>query len=319
MNITITQLEYIVAVDTHRNFAKAAAHCFITQPTLSMQIKKLEQQLGILIFDRSKKPVKPTKLGSKVIAQARNSIQSLSRIHEIIRDSKGDIEGGLRLGIIPTLAPYLLPRFVTSLVSRYPKTQLIIEELLSEQILDKLSNDLLDIGIMVPPTGSNFNSLPLFREEFLLYFSKGHSLESKKEISIKDLDTKDLWLLKEGHCFRDQVEALCRKEFNHQAQRPIQFETGSLETLKNIIDQKMGYTLLPKLATLGWTATEKQRLRRFKGKKPVREVCLVYHSSFIKEGLIKALQHEILKSLPNDFNGDQQNRVVDWVPKLEKS
>ena len=151
MNITITQLEYIVAVDTHRNFAKAAAHCFITQPTLSMQIKKLEQQLGILIFDRSKKPVKPTKVGEKVIAQARNSIHSLSRIHEIIQDSKGDIEGGLRIGIIPTLAPYLLPRFVNSMVKNYPKTQLIIEELLSEQILERLDNDLLDIGIMVPP------------------------------------------------------------------------------------------------------------------------------------------------------------------------
>ena len=319
MNITITQLEYIVAVDTHRNFAKAAAHCFITQPTLSMQIKKLEQQLGILIFDRSKKPVKPTKVGEKVIAQARNSIHSLSRIHEIIQDSKGDIEGGLRIGIIPTLAPYLLPRFVNSMVKNYPKTQLIIEELLSEQILERLDNDLLDIGIMVPPAGNSFKSLQLFREEFLLYFSDNHRLQSQKEIAVKDLDTRDLWLLKEGHCFRDQVETLCRKEFSHQASRPIQFETGSLETLKNIIDHRLGFTLLPQLATLGWKASDKQRLRRFKGKKPVRLVSLVSHKSFMKEGLIKALQKEIISSLPAVIRDSTSERVIEWTPKKESA
>lgn len=315
MNITITQLEYIVAVDTHRNFAKAAAHCFITQPTLSMQIKKLEQQLGVLIFDRSKKPVKPTKVGEKVIAQARNSIHSLSRIQEIILDSKGDIEGGLRIGVIPTLAPYLLPRFVTSMVKHYPKTQLIIEELLSDQILERLDNDLLDIGIMVPPAGNSFKSLPLFQEEFLLYFSDNHKLQSEKEIAVKELDTRDMWLLKEGHCFRDQVESLCRKEFNHQVNRPIQFETGSLETLKNIIDHKLGFTLLPQLATLGWKAADKQRLRRFKGKKPVREVGLVFHKSFSKEGLIKALQNEIISNLPAGFRGNSSGKIIDWVQK----
>ena len=317
MNITITQLEYIVAVDTHRNFAKAAAHCFITQPTLSMQIKKLEQQLGILIFDRSKKPVKPTKLGEKVIAQARNSIQSLSRINEIIHDSKGDIDGGLRLGVIPTLAPYLLPRFVTSLVAHYPRTQLIIEELLSDQILDKLSNDLLDIGIMVAPADNSYKSIPLFKEEFLVYFSQNHRMKSKKEVTIKDLDTRDMWLLKEGHCFRDQVESLCRKEFNQNTNRPIQFQTGSLETLKNLIDQKLGFTLLPQLATIGWKPSDKQRLRRFKGEKPAREISLVFHSSFIKEGLIHALQSEIKSSLPTGFKNDSTVQIIDWVRKSQ--
>jgi len=317
MNITITQLEYIVAVDTHRNFAKAAAHCFITQPTLSMQIKKLEQQLGVLIFDRSKKPVKPTKVGEKVIAQARNSIHSLARIQEIIQDSKGDIEGGLRIGIIPTLAPYLLPGFVTSMVKNYPKTQLIIEELLSEQILERLNNDLLDIGIMVPPAGNRFKSLPLFQEEFLLYFSDSHRLQSQKEIVVKELDTRDLWLLKEGHCFRDQVETLCRKEFSQQVNRPIQFETGSLETLKNIIDHRLGFTLLPQLATLGWKTSDKQRLRRFDGKKPVRQVGLVFHKSFLKEGLIKALQKEIISSLPAVIRDSTSERVIEWTPKKE--
>jgi LysR family hydrogen peroxide-inducible transcriptional activator len=315
MNLTITQLEYIVAVDTHRNFAKAAAHCFITQPTLSMQIKKLEQQLGVLIFDRSKKPVMPTKLGVKVIDQARNSLHSLVKIQEIIKDGKGEIEGELRIGIIPTLAPYLLPRFIISFVDKYPKTQLILEELLSDQILDRLGKDLLDVAIMVPPQTNSVQSLPLFQEEFLLYFSTNHRLQVNQEIEMNNLDTSDMWLLKDGHCFRDQVATLCGKEFSHESTRSIQLESGSLETLKNIIDQKLGYTLLPEMATLGWRAEEKQRLRRFKGEKPVREVCLVMHRSFLKKGLINVLQQEILSSLPAEIREKSSDRVIKWIPE----
>ncbi len=316
MNLTITQLEYIVAVDTHRNFAKAAAHCFITQPTLSMQIKKLEQQLGVLIFDRSKKPVIPTKLGVKVIEQARNSIQSLVKIQEIIKDGKGVIEGDLRIGIIPTLAPYLLPRFLISFVDKYPNTQLILHELLSDQILDRLSKDLLDVGIMVPPEPSNYHSLPLFQEEFLLYFSTNHRLQVKDEIEINNLDISDMWLLKDGHCFRDQVATLCGQEFSQDSTRSIQLESGSLETLRNLIDQKLGYTLLPEMATIGWRKQEKQRLRRFKGDKPVRELCLVTHRSFLKKGLIKALQKEILSSLPVEISDKSSEHVIKWKPEL---
>lgn len=319
MNITITQLEYAVAVDTHRNFAKAAAHCFITQPTLSMQIKKLEEQLGILIFDRSKKPVMPTKVGEKVINQARNSLHSLTKIQEIIMDSKGEIEGELRIGVIPTLAPYLIPRFVTSFVEKFPKTQLILEELLSDQILVRLSKDLLDVGIMVPPISNAIKSLPLFQEEFLLYSSKSHKLLSRKEIDIRDVDTSDMWLLKDGHCFRDQVESICEKKINHDSSRSIQFESGSLETLKNIIDQKLGFTLLPEMATLGWNPSEQKRLRRFKGEKPVREISLVVHRSFMKEGLIKVLRKEIITCLPSQISGKTSRHVIKWMPEKSLS
>lgn len=315
MNLTITQLEYIVAVDTHRNFAKAATHCFITQPTLSMQIIKLEKQLGVLIFDRSKKPVMPTKLGAKVIDQARSSLHSLLKIQEIITDDKGEVEGELRIGIIPTIAPYLLPRFVTTLVDKYPNTQLILEELLSDQILDRLSKDMLDVGIMVAPQANGIQSLLLFQEEFLLYFSTDHRLRSQEEIEMKNLDTSDMWLLKDGHCFKDQVETLCGQEFNDQSTRSIQFESGSLETLKNIIDQNLGYTLLPEMATLGMGPEEKRRLRRFKGEKPVREVCLVMHRSFLKRGLISLLQQEILSSLPAEIRDKSSRHVIKWIPE----
>jgi LysR family hydrogen peroxide-inducible transcriptional activator len=200
-------------------------------------------------------------------------------------------------------------------MKKYPRTQLIIEELLSDQILDRLDNDHLDIGIMVPPVSNVFKSIPLFREEFLLYFSKNHKLQSRKEISVKDLDTSDMWLLKEGHCFRDQVELICGKEINQNPGRAIQFESGSLETLKNIIDYKVGFTLLPQLATTNWREDEKKRLRRFKGEKPVREVCLVVHRGFLREGMIKVLSKEIIDSLPKEISKTASGNLVKWKPK----
>ncbi len=171
------------------------------------------------------------------------------------------------------------------------------------------------MGIMVPPQSNAIHALPLFQEEFLLYFSINHKLRDEKEIAVKDLDTSDMWLLKDGHCFRDQVEALCGKEFGQDSTRSIQLESGSLETLKNIIDQKLGYTLLPEMATLSWGSEEKQRLRRFKGEKPVREVCLVMHRSFLKRGLIKVLQNEILSSLPAEIKAKSSGHVIKWKPE----
>jgi LysR family hydrogen peroxide-inducible transcriptional activator len=200
-------------------------------------------------------------------------------------------------------------------VEKYPNTQLILEELLSDQILNRLSKDLLDVGIMIPPLSSSIKSLPLFQEEFLLYSSMNHRLLAGKEVDIKDLDSKDLWLLKDGHCFRDQVEAICGQELSHDSNRSIQFESGSLETLKSIIDKKLGFTLLPELATLSWRDSEKSRLRQFKGEKPVREVSLVVHRSFLKEGLIKVLQEEIISCLPSEIKGKTSNHVIKWVPE----
>ncbi len=314
-NLTITQLEYVIAVDTHRNFAKAAAHCFITQPTLSMQIKKLEDQLGILIFDRSKKPVLPTSIGGKIIDQARSSLNSLGKIQDIIEDSQGSISGELRIGIIPTLAPYLLPRFVNSFVTNFPQIKLILEEQLSDLILDNLSKDLLDVAIMVAPQNhQKVQVIPLFQEEFVGYFSLDHPLFEKNDMRLWDLDTSDMWLLKEGHCFRDQVEHLCGNNHLKQHDRSILLESGSLETLKNIVDQQLGFTLLPELASINWTSEQKRRLKRFKGEKPAREVSLVMHRSFMKQRLIEVLRREIVNCLPAEVARHEAKKIIQWNP-----
>ena len=200
--MTITQLEYIIAVDTHKSFAEAARHCFVTQPTLSMQIKKIEEELNVLIFDRSKKPVLTTDIGRMIIDQARITVQEASRIKEVIQNQKDEIKGTLKVGIIPTLSPYLLPLFITNFIQDYPEVNLVVEELLSSQIIEKLSSDMLDVGILVTPLNlKSIIEMPLFYEKFVVYMSSNHPLSEKTRIDFKELDINEMWLLKEGALF----------------------------------------------------------------------------------------------------------------------
>ncbi|MEZ0483438.1 hydrogen peroxide-inducible genes activator [Fibrella aquatica] len=295
--MTLTQLDYIVAIDTHRHFATAAEHCHVTQPTLSMQIQKLEDELGVLLFDRSKHPVVPTETGQLIVAQAREVLQASRRIPEMARESRDDVGGDLRVGIIPTLAPYLLPYFISAFMARYPAVTIQLQELLTEQIVERLRTGLLDVGVVVTPLReNNMVEIPLFKEPFMLYAATGNELLKKQKISPDDLKNEGLWLLSEGHCFRDQVLNLCGN--SHQGNKMLRYETGSLETLVRLIDRQDGFTLLPYLATLDFDAARRKQLRPFSGVPPVRQVSLVMHRSFLKRGLINALRREILVNLP---------------------
>jgi LysR family transcriptional regulator, hydrogen peroxide-inducible genes activator len=294
--MTLTQLDYIVAIDTHRHFATAAEHCHVTQPTLSMQIQKLEDELGVLLFDRSKQPVVPTEAGQAIVAQAREVLQAARRIPELAQESRDEVGGELRVGIIPTLAPYLLPHFLGTFMARYPTVRIQMQELLTDQIVDRLRNGLLDVGIVVTPLrDGHFTEIPLFSEPFMVYAAEGHTLLTTKAIQPSQLSTDGLWLLSEGHCFRDQVLNLCG---GNPSRTMLRYETGSLETLIKLIDRQDGYTLLPYLATLDFDAARRARLRPFAGTPPVREVSLVMHRSFLKRTLILALQRGILEQMP---------------------
>ncbi|MBO0931353.1 hydrogen peroxide-inducible genes activator [Fibrella aquatilis] len=298
--MTLTQLEYIVAIDTHRHFATAAEHCHVTQPTLSMQIQKLEDELGVLLFDRSKQPVVPTDMGQLIVAQARMVLQTSRRIPEMAQESRDEVGGELRLGIIPTLAPYLLPHFIGAFMKRHPQVTVHLQELLTDQITERLRNGLLDVGIVVTPLRENtMTELPLFREPFTVYAAVGHPLLEKKVISPPDLAADGLWLLSEGHCFREQVLNLCGS--NRVRETPLQYETGSLETLIKLIDRQGGFTLLPELATLDLDPARQARIRRFAGEQPARDISLVMHRSFLKRSLINALRKEILAHLPMEI------------------
>jgi LysR family transcriptional regulator, hydrogen peroxide-inducible genes activator len=307
--MTIQQLEYVLAVDKFRHFGHAAESCFVTQPTLSAQISKLENELGIIIFDRSKMPVIPTEIGVLIIEQAKKVAIHQKGIFEIIAQQKGDISGVLKIGIIPTIAPYLLHRFIRNFLEKYPNVKLQVEELITEETIKRLKNDELDAGIVVTPLEENgIVEKPLFYEKFYVYLSKDHSLLSKESLSTADLETTDLWLLQQGHCFRDQVLKLCNLPKFQKMN--FHYESGSLEGLRNMVNQYKGITLLPELATWDLSDEEKQRLRKFSADEPSREISLVTSRSFLKKKLIEVLFHEITASIPQNMTSKAYGKIV---------
>lgn len=310
--MTITQMEYLIAVDTYRNFAEAAKHCYVTQPTLSMQIKKVEDELNVLIFDRSRKPVLTTDVGRQIIAQSRIAVNETYRISEIINNQKDDVAGELRIGIIPTLSPYLLPLFVSGFMHKYPDVNLVIDELVSEQIISKLNNDLLDAALLVTPINeASIVEIPLFYEKFLLYVSEMHPLLKKNKIEYSEIDMSDIWLLKEGNCFRNQVINMCGtndKDQKHQ----LKFDGGSLETIRRIVDSQYGFTIIPELASLEMHEGQLEKIRHFPSPEPVREVSLIVRRSFMKRKLLNLLQEEIIANIPKKILSNDKSQLITW-------
>ena len=265
--ITLTKLEYIVAIDEYRHFATAAEKCFVTQPTLSMQIKKLEDELGVIIFDRSRQPVVPTDLGAKLIEQARMTLSATQRIKEIIQEEQQEVEGTLKIGIIPTLAPYLLPVFIGPYIRKYPAVKVEVEELVSEEIIRRLKRDMLDVGLFVTPYhDEKIVERPVFYEEMLVYAHPDSELLKKKEVGHEDIVTSDIWMLGNGHCFRNQVVNLCEMSASQHKNLPFEFESNSLETLMRIVDVEGGF--------LNWTENiYQQKKRNRSGLSLIRSLC----------------------------------------------
>ena len=309
--MTITQLEYIIALDTHRNFVNAADSCFVTQPTLSMQIQKLEDELGVKVFDRSKQPVVPTHIGEDIIAQARNVLKEHSKIIELIQDEKGIIKGNLRLGIIPTVAPYLIPRFLVKFLNKYPEVNLVVNELTTEQIIYQLKNDLLDCGIMASPIkDKNLNEEVLYYEEFVAYVAPSNKLSKKTTLKGTDLDLEDIWILNEGHCMRNQVINICGERKKDTNKARFEYQTGSVETLKRLVEQDDGVTILPELSVLDMGDDQMELVRYFKSPEPVREISMITHRHFVKKKLIKTLSDEIMSTMPNKMKKKDKRDVV---------
>ena len=311
--ITLTQLEYIVAIDEYRHFATAAEKCFVTQPTLSMQIKKLEDELGVIIFDRSRQPVVPTDLGAKLIEQARMTLSATQRIKEIIQEEQQEVEGTLKIGIIPTLAPYLLPVFIGPYIRKYPAVKVEVEELVSEEIIRRLKRDMLDVGLFVTPYhDEKIVERPVFYEEMLVYAHPDSELLKKKEVGHEDIVTSDIWMLGNGHCFRNQVVNLCEMSASQHKNLPFEFESNSLETLMRIVDVEGGFTLIPELALQYMSPEKKKQVRSIANTKPLREVSVIYSRHFTKQRLITLLCDEIKSVVPAHML-----KIVEW--KAEKN
>ncbi len=309
--MNLQQLEYIVAVDVHRHFVTAAEKCFVTQATLSMMIKKLEDELDVKIFDRSKQPVVPTEIGKLIIAQAKKALQDTARIKEIVNEERGLVRGELKVGIIPTLAPYIIPMFINSFLKKYPDVKLQISELTTEAITEKLEQYSLDVGIMATPLNNTaLIEQPLFYEQFVVYASAEEKLLKKKYLLAQDIDINRLWLLEEGHCLRSQVMNLCELKNREKELHQLDFESGSIETLKKIVDLNQGITILPELALNDLHASQRDRIRQFKSPAPVREISIVTFRHFVKEKLIDALKQEILDNIPADMKSAKNKEMV---------
>ena len=308
--MTLVQLEYIVAVDTYRSFVSAADKCFITQPTLSMQIQKLEEFLNVKIFDRSKQPVVPTEIGSQIIVQARIVLQENQKIKELVNSQQHDITGELKIGIIPTVAPYLLPEVIAEMLQKYPDLKLVIWEYTTEDIIHHLKTGVIDCGILATPlVDLNIIETPLYYENFVSYISKNSKLYKKKTIDVDDLADENIWLLNEGHCMRSQVLSICRSTKTNRLQSLI-YNTGSVETLIRMVDVNNGATLLPELAIKDLNSKQLNKIRYFKSPEPVREISLVTHKNFVKKRMLNALREEILTIIPKPMKQHKKKAII---------
>ena len=308
-HVTLTQLAYAVAVDTHRHFERAARACNVTQPTLSMQLRKLEASLGVVLFDRSRTPVVPTDIGLVLLEQARVVLRETARLGDLRDMSRGALEGELRVGVIPTLAPYLLPAVLEVLGQRHPRLELVVEEGVTESVLDGLRDDTLDAGLIATATTApGIVSRTLFHEPFIGYVGAAHRLAGRSRLSVDDLSLDDLWLLADGHCLRSQAVTLCRQRGRgrnaggggdrgggarvhaESVTRLTRFESGNLETLKRLIERGVGMTLLPALAAaaLG-TDAQRRLLIPFSDPAPSRAIRLVRRRRQVRQHLVRAL------------------------------
>lgn len=308
--MTLTQLEYIVALDTHRHFVLASEKCFVTQPTLSMQVQKLEEELGVKIFDRTKQPVMPTAMGERIIAQARLVLREAGRIQQLIDEEKDVMTGELRVGIIPTLAPYLLPPLFKRMREKYPQLNLIIRETITEEIVHELKQNRLDCGLVVTPLkDAAIKESVLFYEELFVYVSRKNALYDKRYVLPSEIDPEKLWLLEEGHCFRSQILNLC--ELRRSKDDHFRYETGNIETLKRMVDKSDGLTILPELAVMEFNKNQLKLVKQIKEPRPAREVSLVTHRDHLKTKLIETLKAEVLQIVPAPMQQLKNKKVVE--------
>lgn len=310
--MTLTQLEYAIALETYRSFIMAAEKCFVTQPTLSMQVQKLEDELGVKLFDRSKQPISPTEIGVDILAQARVIIYEARKIREIITDQKTELSGDLRIGILPTVAPYLLPKIIQPFTAQYPQVKMTVWEITTDQIIQQIKLGILDCGILSTPLeDAQITETPLFYENFVAYVSKTSGLFKKKQITATDIDPEEMWLLNEGHCMRNQILNICQQRKRSQNHLHFEYNTGSIDTLKRMVDTNGGFTIVPELALTDFGEKQLDRIRYFKSPEPAREISLVTQKNYLKKKLIEALAAQVLEILPKRLRSKKKKALME--------
>jgi len=306
--MTLQQLEYVIALNTYRHFVTAAKKCFVTQPTITIQVKKLEDEIGFSIFDKSKSPFKPTDLGVMFINKAEVIIREVGELKNMVSTELTSVKGKYRIGVIPTISPYLIPLISGSFSEKHQNTILEIEEMQTENIINAIQKREIDIGILVTPLNEPFiREIKLYNEPFVFYGNKSDFLNCKKNITINEIEKmNNVWLLESGHCFRNQVLNICTNPKNN---KNIQFQSGSIETLKKMVDHFGGFTLVPEMAINEY---DKGCTIHFTEPKPIREVSIIVHHSFAKEALVDALRVEILDKTSDKFVKNKKYIKINW-------
>ena len=297
--MTIIQLQYLIEVANCGSFSAASEHCFVTQPSLSMQIKALEDELGVVLLDRSKKPVIPTEAGNVVIAQAQETLKAYNTIRESVAELKSETAGKIRLGVIPTIAPYLLHKFIPDFVKQYPRVELEIREMVTADIIEALKRDKIDAALVASGTcGDGILEKDLFSDTFYAYVSPSNSLFERSNIRIEDIDMKDLILLSPGNCMRDQILELCQARRNVPANYYI--ESGSLDTLMRIVDCTSCMTIIPEMALEYIPASRKSQVKTLAKSATSRRIAIAIRRTYVKTSIISALEKTITEKIAID-------------------
>jgi LysR family hydrogen peroxide-inducible transcriptional activator len=298
--MTLDQLRYALELQRTRHFSKAAENCYITQPSLSIQIAKLEEELGLQLFVRTRAGVQVTEYGEELLKQARVVLNESNRMSQLAQELKGEVQGTFRLGVISTLAPSLLPLFLDSFSRQYPLVQLQVTEERTERLVRDIDQGLLDGAILSTPSQCPDSLLEkvLFYEPFVVFASTGHSILDKKKVTVDQISSEEILLLDETHCLRDQVLQLCKARQKTE-RKALRIQSASLQTLMELIRHKQGYTLLPALSAEILTSHEKAKnIRHFDKPLPSRKVSLVFHQARLKRSIVEALKDSIMASLP---------------------
>lgn len=294
--MTLQQLEYILALEKTRHFVRAAEMCGVTQPTLSAMIQKLEDEFDCKIFDRSRQPIEMTEIGEKIIKQAQVVIYQANQLKESVLNEKNALSGSLHLAIIPTIAPYLLPKFISAFKKLYPEIILKVSEMHTDIIIEKLRVAEIDMAILSTPLeDSKILEVPLYYEKFAAYISPTNkTIYNRTELSAADMPLDKLWVLEEGHCLRNQV-------FNFCHQKPVQastYEAGSIDTLVKIVDINGGYTVIPELHIELLSEDQKKNLREITKPEAIREISVVIRHDFVREGVLNAVAECVKEIIP---------------------
>ena len=313
--MTIQQLKYIVTLDKERHFARAAEACMVSQPGLTIQLKNLEEEIGLKIFDRSKVPLTPTKSGVEIINKAKKILREVDSIRDFVINEKNKLIGTVKLGVISTLSPYLVPLFINNMKESMPKVNFIIKEASTFHLMNELETGTIDIALMATPTGNtNLKEFPIFHEPFVAFLHSDHPMVSKDFYELKKNDQKELLLLQDEYCYNAQLLDICELKNERKIKEQFSYDINSIETLKNLVRSRLGFAIVPQLSIINEKDTSV--LKPFKDPKPVREISLVVSDTFSKKLLLEKMGKSIWNSLPEELQKGFKYRKIKWNDSL---